>query len=111
MHPFGTVKEFKGKHYIQMGKFKPAIYLLAANLKAEICACAEGEWLRVVCKVLEDDRLRLRNPCLMLTRTSVICMTRMTATPRFCSCRTSLPPSEALARCPRSWSFEGDIES
>ena len=47
VRPFGTVNLFEGKLYIQTGKVKPVAKQLAANPKAEICACKGGAWLRI----------------------------------------------------------------
>ena len=57
VRPFGTVNEFEGKLYIQTGKVKPTSRQIAANNKVEICAFCGGEWLRVSCELVEDDRL------------------------------------------------------
>ena len=56
VRPFGTINEFEDKLYIQTGKIKPTSHQLAANPKAEICAFAEGAWIRVACELVEDDR-------------------------------------------------------
>ena len=57
VRPFGTINEFEGKLYIQTGKIKPTSRQLAINNKAEICAFTNGEWLRVACELIEDDRI------------------------------------------------------
>ncbi len=64
VRPFGTVNEFEGKLYIQTGKVKPTSRQLAANNKAEICAFAGGEWLRVACELIEDDRFEAKKSML-----------------------------------------------
>ena len=56
VRPFGTINEFEGKLYIQTGKIKPTSHQLAVNPKAELCAFREGEWLRLACELVEDDR-------------------------------------------------------
>ena len=56
VRPFGTVNEFEGKLYIQTGKKKDVSKQLHANPKAEICAFMNGEWLRVACELVADDR-------------------------------------------------------
>ena len=56
VRPFGTVNEFEGKLYIQTGKVKPTSKQLMANPKAEICAFCGGEWVRIACELIEDDR-------------------------------------------------------
>ena len=60
VRPFGTVNEFEGKLYIQTGKVKPTSKQLAANPKAEICAFTGGEWIRVACELVEDDRFEAK---------------------------------------------------
>ncbi|MBR5140841.1 MAG: pyridoxamine 5'-phosphate oxidase family protein [Clostridia bacterium] len=64
VRPFGTINEFDGKLYIQTGKIKPTSKQLAANPKAEICAFCEGEWIRVACELVEDDRFEARKSML-----------------------------------------------
>ena len=56
VRPFGTVNEFEGKLYIQTGKKKDVSKQLHANPKAEICAFKNGEWIRVACELVADDR-------------------------------------------------------
>ncbi len=56
VRPFGTVDLFEGKIYIQTGKVKDVSKQLQKNPKAEICAFAEGQWLRVAGKLVRDDR-------------------------------------------------------
>ena len=56
VRPFGTALVYEGKLYIQTGKIKPVSKQLAANPKAEICAFANGQWVRVWGKLLDDDR-------------------------------------------------------
>ena len=60
VRPFGTVNEFEGKLYIQTGKVKPVSQQLHANPKAEICAFKDGQWLRIECELIEDDRREAR---------------------------------------------------
>ena len=64
VRPFGTIHEFEGKLYIQTGKAKPTSHQLAANPKAEICAFANGAWIRVACELVEDDRLEAKKSML-----------------------------------------------
>ena len=64
VRPFGIVNIFEGKLYIQTGKIKPVSRQLAANPKAEICAFYQGEWLRVACQLVEDDRLEAKKAML-----------------------------------------------
>ena len=56
VRPFGTALVYEGKLYIQTGKVKPVSHQLAANPKAELCAFANGQWVRVWGKLLDDDR-------------------------------------------------------
>ena len=55
VRPFGTAHIFEGKLYIQTGKSKAVSRQLHANPKAEVCACKDGEWLRVAGELVEDD--------------------------------------------------------
>ena len=64
VRPFGTVNEFEGKLYIQTGRVKPTSRQLAANPKAEICAFKDGEWIRVTCELVEDDRFEAKKSML-----------------------------------------------
>ena len=64
VRPFGTVNEFEGKLYIQTGKAKPTSQQLAVNPKVEICAFAGGEWIRVACELVEDDRFEAKKSML-----------------------------------------------
>ena len=56
VRPFGTALVYEGKLYIQTGKVKSVSHQLAANPKAEICAFANGQWVRVWGKLVNDDR-------------------------------------------------------
>ena len=60
VRPFGTAHVFEGKLYIQTGKKKDVSKQLQANPKAEICAFADGTWLRVAGRLIEDDRREAR---------------------------------------------------
>lgn len=60
VRPFGTVDIFEGKLYIQTGKSKEVSKQLQANPKAEICAFADGKWLRVYGKLIRDDRFEAK---------------------------------------------------
>ena len=64
VRPFGTINEFEGKLYIQTGKVKPTSHQLAANPKAEICAFADGAWVRIACELIEDDRFEAKKSML-----------------------------------------------
>ena len=60
VRPFGTVDIFEGKLYIQTGKSKNVSKQLQANPKAEICAFANGTWIRVTGKLIRDDRIEAK---------------------------------------------------
>ena len=64
VRPFGTVNEFEGKLYIQTGKVKATSHQLSVNPKAEICAFCDGEWIRVACELVEDDRVEAKKSML-----------------------------------------------
>lgn len=64
VRPFGTINEFEGKLYIQTGKVKPTSKQLAINPKVEICAFTGGEWIRIVCEFVEDDRFEAKKSML-----------------------------------------------
>lgn len=64
VRPFGTAHIFEDRLYIQTGKSKPVCRQLLANPKAELCACKGGEWLRVACELIEDDRVEARKSML-----------------------------------------------
>ena len=64
VRPFGTVNNFEGKLYIQTGKIKDVSKQLHKNPKAEICAFKDGQWLRVACTLVEDDRLEAKQSML-----------------------------------------------
>ena len=64
VRPFGTINEFEGKLYIQTGKVKSVSHQIAANPKVEICAFLDGEWIRVACELIEDDRVEPRKAML-----------------------------------------------
>lgn len=60
VRPFGTAHVFEGRLYIQTGKSKDVSKQIHANNKVEICAFANGEWLRVAGRLVEDDRREAR---------------------------------------------------
>ena len=64
VRPFGTIHEFEGKLYFQTGKIKPTSHQLAVNPKAEICTFCDGEWIRVACELVEDDRMEAKKSML-----------------------------------------------
>ena len=64
VRPFGTVNIFEGKLYIQTGKSKEVSKQIHANPKAEICAFKNGDWIRIACELVEDDRREARTSML-----------------------------------------------
>ena len=60
VRPFGTALLYEGRLYIQTGKVKPVSRQLAANPKAEICACKGPTWLRVTGELINDDRREVK---------------------------------------------------
>ena len=64
VRPFGIAHIIDGKLCIMTGKCKPVSHQLAANPKAEICSCAEGKWIRIAGKLVEDDRIETRQAML-----------------------------------------------
>lgn len=64
VRPFGTINEFEGKLYIQTGRVKPTSKQLLVNPKAEICAFTDGAWIRIACKLVEDDRFEAKKSML-----------------------------------------------
>ena len=64
VRPFGTVNIFEGKLYIQTGKSKPVSAQIACNPKVELCAFADGKWLRLAGELVEDDRVEAKKSML-----------------------------------------------
>lgn len=60
VRPFGTVNIFEGKLYIQTGKVKNVSKQIQANPKVELCAYADGKWLRVAGKLVRDERVEAK---------------------------------------------------
>jgi len=60
VRPFGTVDLFEDRLYIQTGKSKEVSKQIQANPRVEICAFAEGKWLRVAGKLVRDDRVEAK---------------------------------------------------
>jgi len=60
VRPFGTIDIFEGKLYIQTGKIKEVSKQIQANSKVEICAFADGKWVRVAGKLIRDDRIEAK---------------------------------------------------
>ncbi|MCR3922576.1 MAG: pyridoxamine 5'-phosphate oxidase family protein [Firmicutes bacterium] len=57
VRPFGTVDIFENKLYIQTGKVKNVSKQIKANPKIEMCAMAEGKWIRVEAVAIADNRI------------------------------------------------------
>ena len=64
VRPFGTVNIFDGKLYIQTGKKKPVAHQMKANPKVEICAMADGAWLRLTGEAVLDERIEAQESLL-----------------------------------------------
>ena len=64
VRPFGTINEFEGKLYIQTGKVKPTSHQLMENSKTEICAFIGDSWIRIACRLIEDDRFEAKKSML-----------------------------------------------
>lgn len=64
VRPFGTAHIFEGRLYIQTGKSKDVSKQIHANPRVEVCACKDGEWLRVAGELVEDDRREARQSML-----------------------------------------------
>jgi uncharacterized pyridoxamine 5'-phosphate oxidase family protein len=60
VRPFGTVDIFDGKLYIQTGKVKEVSKQIQKNSKVEICAFAEGQWLRLSGTLVRDERVEAK---------------------------------------------------
>ncbi len=64
VRPFGTAEIFEGRLYIQTGKVKNVYKQLLANPKAEICGFAGGEWIRIQCELIPDERIEAKQDML-----------------------------------------------
>ena len=58
--PFGTINLFENRLYIQTSKSKPVSHQMQANPRVEICAFAEGRWLRLAATAVRDDRVEAK---------------------------------------------------
>ncbi len=61
---FGTILLFEGKLYIQTGKKKDVSKQIMANPYVEICACNGPDWVRISCKLIEDDNRAVKTAML-----------------------------------------------
>ena len=57
VRPFGTIMLYENHLYIQTGKVKEVSKQIQANSKVEICAFADGVWVRIAGKLVRDDRI------------------------------------------------------
>ncbi len=64
VRPFGTINIFDGKLYIQTGKIKRVAKQIAKNNNVEICAYQGAEWIRIECKLVEDNRIEAQESML-----------------------------------------------
>lgn len=60
VRPFGTIDIFENKLYIQTGKVKEVSKQIQANSNVEICAFADGVWVRIAGKLVRDDRVEAK---------------------------------------------------
>ncbi|MCQ2459916.1 MAG: pyridoxamine 5'-phosphate oxidase family protein [Ruminococcus sp.] len=60
VRPFGTIDIFDGKLYIQTGKVKEVSKQIQLNNNVEICAFADGVWVRICGKLIRDDRVEAK---------------------------------------------------
>ena len=64
VRPFGTYLIFEDKLYIQTGKAKNVSKQMMANPKVEICAFSGDTWIRIEAKVVEDNRIEVKQAML-----------------------------------------------
>jgi uncharacterized pyridoxamine 5'-phosphate oxidase family protein len=64
VRPFGTILIFENKLYFQTGKVKKISKQIAANPNIEICAMADGNWIRIEATAEKDDRQEARQQML-----------------------------------------------
>ena len=64
VRPFGTAELFEGRLYIQTGKVKDVYRQLLVNPKAEISGFVDGEWIRIACELVPDERLEAKQDML-----------------------------------------------
>lgn len=57
VRPFGITHIIDGKLCVMTDKCKPVSHQIAANPKVEVCACADGEWVRIAGELVEDARV------------------------------------------------------
>ena len=64
VRPFGIAHIIDGKLCVMTGKCKPVSQQIGANPKVEVCACIGSEWVRIIGKLVEDDRNETRQAML-----------------------------------------------
>ena len=64
VRPFGIAHIIDGKLCVMTGKCKPVSHQIGTNPKVEVCACIDGEWVRIAGKLVEDDRKETRQTML-----------------------------------------------
>lgn len=64
VRPFGTIHLFEGRLYIQTGKIKDVSKQMHQNPLVELCAFADGQWIRVAATVVEDPRIEAQQSML-----------------------------------------------
>ena len=60
VRPFGTIHIFEDKLYIQTGRSKACSKQMEANPKIEICAMADGAWIRLEGTAVDDNRVEAK---------------------------------------------------
>lgn len=56
VRPFGAVNVFESRLYLITNNQKPVYAQLKANPKLEICAMADGKWIRISAESVPDSR-------------------------------------------------------
>lgn len=64
VRPFGIAHIIDGRLCVMTGKCKPVSHQIGVNPKVEVCACVNGEWVRIAGKLIEDDRMETRQAML-----------------------------------------------
>jgi len=54
VRPLGSIDRHDGKLYIQTGKIKEVAKQIEKNPRVEICALADGAWVRIDATLVED---------------------------------------------------------
>ena len=64
VRPFGTAEIFEKRLYIQTGKKKEVYKQIEKNNNIEICAFKDGKWIRILGKLILDDRTEAKKDML-----------------------------------------------